>query len=75
MTTKEKHYLISYSYKDSRFEVQNAMYLTKKNPFDWILETVKKDYARKERHFENYVLLNFWEITKKQYEEMDGTIG
>jgi len=73
-----KYYLVSYSYKDSTFKVQNANAVIDKNPFDWLLYRVERDYERNQKekkHFENYVLLNFWELTKEQYDKMKGTIG
>jgi len=74
----KKYYLVTYSWRDSTFKVLTANAVIDKNPFDWLLYRVERDYERhqkEKKHFENYVLLNFWELTKDQYDKMDGTIG
>ena len=68
-----KYYLISYSYNDKDYGLRNAMETTEEDVFDWILGMINFDKNRRKedpKRYTNFVLLNFWEISKEQYEKM-----
>ena len=69
----EKYYLISYSFEDFERGLFNAMILTEEDPIDWILGSVAFERGRNKKDFKrcyNFVLLNYWELTKEQYHRM-----